>query len=196
MFKKEMFLVSILLTPVILFFLYKVTWMQPCDQLAYEEIVKEKKIASSHSRTPTNQHRKGVRKEIWFSQDAASRLHYQITSEDSLLTLTPVKNKFEIVEVLSKIKCWMQDKLLEDTPYQQARYFEAEEGLYRHTTQEFTANSVSLAIFRLPGHELPHEPVDKQHAFLRGVAEDISFHFGGKTPQFQAGHFRATMVKE
>lgn len=200
MFKKKMLLFTVILTPCVLYFLYEMSWIHPSDREQYEELVKERRIASAHSHAPTNQHRKGVRKEIWFSQDDCSRLHYQISSEGSLLTLTPIKNKFEIVEELTGIKCWMQDKLYEEdhgsTPMQQSRYIEAEEGHYRYSTQEFTANGVTLSLFRLPGHELPSEEVDEEQAFLRGVAHDISFLFSGKTPQFQAGHFQATVVKE
>ena len=200
MFKKKMIVTTAILSPCVLFFLYEMSWMHSRDLGRYEEMVKERKLASSHAHAPTNQHRKGVRKEIWFSQDDCSRLHYQIASEGSLLTLTPIKNKFEVVETLQGIKCWMQDKLYEEnqthTPMQQSRYIEAEEGHYRYTTQEFTANGVTLSLFHLEGHELPTEEVDENQAFLRGVATDISFLFSGKTPQFQAGHFQATMVKE
>lgn len=195
-----MILYTALLAPVIGFFLFEMCWMHQKDLGHYEEMVKQRKIASSHSNAPTNQHRKGVRKEIWFSQDDSSRLHYQIASEGSLLTLTPIKNKFEVVEELKGIKCWIQDKLYEDdrgdSPMQQSRFIEAQEGQYRYTTQEFTATGVALSLFRLPGHELPTGNVDASKAFLRGVARDISLFFSGKTPQFQAGHFQATVVKE
>ena len=36
----------------------------------------------------TQQQRKGVVKEIWFTQEDNSRLHYRIFSESSLLTFT------------------------------------------------------------------------------------------------------------
>jgi hypothetical protein len=200
MLNKKMLLITSLLLPCVLYCLYEMTWMRPSDLDRYEELVKEKRLASSDAQIPTNQHRKGVSKEIWFSQDDSSRLHYQISSEGSLLTLTPFKNKFEIVEVLSGIKCWMQDKLYEETnnmtPMQQTRFIEAEEGQYRYTTQEFTANGVTLSLFRLPGHELPQDSVNAEDAFLRGIARDVSFHLGGKTPQFKAEHFQATVVKE
>jgi len=79
---------------------------------------------------------------------------------------------------------------------QQARLIEAETGLYRYTTQEFTANSVLLSLFKLPGHVLPLEPLESDEPFLSGIAKDISVIFSGKTPQFQAENFEATVVKE
>jgi len=200
MFKKKIALTAILLLPIIGFWVYQMTVVRTCDLIRYKKMIENREIASTHSQSPTNQERKQVRKDIWFSQDDSARLHYQIASEGSLLTLTPVKNKFEVIESLDRIKCWMQDKLIndvmEDTLSQQARYIEAENGIYRHTSQEFTANGVTLSLFQLPGHQLPEEPINKDSAILRGIAHDVSFYFSGKTPQFQARQFEATMVKE
>ncbi len=200
MFKKPIAISYAILAPLIAIWIYQIAFARKSDITQFREMVEHKQIASSNSLCPTNQHRKQVRKDIWFSQDDCSRLHYQITSEGSTLTLTPIKNKFEVVEKLDKIKCWMQDKLicddLGDNPSQQARLIEAADGIYRHTTQEFTANGVALSLFRLPGHQLPTETIDNNEAFLRGVARNVSFLFSGKAPQFQADQFEATMVKE
>lgn len=200
MFKKQILLFTAILTPIVGIWIYQLAFVRARDVELYKEMVQLKEIASSNPPCPTNQHRQQVRKDIWFSQDDCSRLHYQIASEGSTLTLTPVKNKFEVVETLQGIKCWMQDKLIRDDMgenlSQQTRLIEAKDGVYRHTTQEFIANGVTLSLYRLPGHQLPKGPVSDEDAFLRGVAHDISFLFSGKTPQFQAGQFEATMVKE
>lgn len=200
MFKTKMILTCALLIPLLGLWIYQVAIPKLSDHERYQKMVENKQVASSLSKAPTNQERKQVRKDIWFSQDDTSRLHYQITSKDSLLTLTPVGNRFEVVESLKGISCWMQDKLIRDGKKenlsQQARYFEAESGVYRHTTQEFTAEGIALSLFRLAGHNLPSKPVKESDAILRGVAEGISFYFGGKTPKFQAREFQATMVKE
>ncbi len=200
MFKKAMILSSALLLPLLGFWAYKMTVPHSGDNDRYAKMVERLEIASTHSDQPTNQERKQVRKDIWFSQDDSSRLHYQIASESSQLTLTPIQNRFEIVETLDGIKCWMQDKLMKDgaeeDPMQQVRLIEAKNGVYRHSTQEFLANGVELSLFRLPGHQLPKEPVSEQESLLTGIAKDISFHFGGKTPQFQASQFQAMRVKE
>ena len=201
MFKREMWIVSGLLLPVLLFWIYQTTIVRSSDLALYQKWVEKRDIAASTSNpTETNQKRKRVRKDIWFSQDDHSRLHYQITSESSHLTLTPIKNSFEIVEFLQGVKCWMQDKLFisdaKNEPLQQARLIEAENGLYRYSTQEFTANGVVLSLFRLPGHALPTIPINKNAAFLRGIAKDVSFLFSGKTPQFQARNFESMVEKE
>lgn len=200
MFKKEMALALTLLIPTLGFCLFQMVAMRTSDLDRYRSLMQDRALASSRAPSPTNQHRKQVRKDIWFTQDPFSRLHYQISSEASLLTLTPIQNKFEIVEELQGIRCWMQDKLYvesaTDEPMQQSRFIEAEEGQYRYTTQEFTASGVTLSLFRIPGHEIPSEELEEEDAFLKGIAHDISFLFSGKTPQFQAENFQATMVKE
>jgi len=200
MFKKKILVTCALLAPILALWIYQVAIPKASDHAQYQKMIENKQVASSLSKAPTNQERRQVRKDIWFSQDDTSRLHYQIISEDSLLTLTPVGNRFEVVETLKGINCWMQDKLIrdekKDSLFQQTRYFEADSGIYRHTTQEFTAEGISLSLFRLAGHNLPNKTVKESDAILRGVAEGISFYFGGKTPQFQARQFQATMVKE
>lgn len=152
-------------------------------------------VSSKNLFSTTQQQRKGVVKEIWFTQEDNSRLHYRIFSESSLLTIKPVGKNFELIEKLSKIKCWMQDKLYnpaaESGPMQQVRFLAAEEGLYRSTTQEFLAQSVALSLFRLDGHELPKELTTRP--FLKGIAEDVSFGVSGKNPQFKAKHFKAEL---
>lgn len=193
-FNKKMIIALGILLPVLGVWIFQVAVVRSSDISHYRDMVRQREIASSDVPSQTNQHRKQVRKDIWFSQNDGSRLHYQIASAGSLLSLTPVDNKFDIVESLQGVKCWMQDKLSDDG--QQARLIEAETGLYRYTTQEFTANSVLLSLFKLPGHVLPLEPLETDEPFLSGIAQDISVIFSGKTPQFQADNFEATMVKE
>ena len=162
-----------------------------------KQIVKDQEVSTSNKNlfATTQQQRKGVVKEIWFTQEDNSRLHYRIFSESSLLTIKPTGKSFELIEKLEKIKCWMQDKLYDPAagsgPTQQIRFLAAEDGLYRYTTQEFLAQTVALSLYRLGGHELPKEMVAKP--FLKGVAEDVSFAVSGKSPQFKAKHFKAEL---
>ena len=78
---------------------------------------------------------------------------------------------------------------------QQMRFFEAEEGLYRYNLQQFLAQSVTLSLFHLPGHNLP-TTVNTEKAFMKGLAQDVSFSVSGKTPQFQAKQFKATIRQD
>ncbi|HSX04232.1 MAG TPA: hypothetical protein VLG76_05835 [Rhabdochlamydiaceae bacterium] len=171
------------------------------DVLFYQNLMKEKAIATSNTNySSTNQMRKGVRKDIWFAQDDDTRLQYRIESITSTLTLLPIKNKFEVVETLGKVKCWTQDKLYfngnENEPMQQARYLEANEGIYHYSSQQFNAQGVSLSLFRIPGHHLATQSLDTKKAFLSGLAKSVTFTVSGKTPQFQAEQFKATLIKE
>lgn len=176
------------------FFLVRV---RPSDVAAIQKKLAEEKLATSNPMlATTHQQRKGVVKEIWFTQEDNSRLHYRIFSESSLLTLKPDGRHFEIVEKLEKIKCWMQDKLYDSNagagPMQQIRFLAAEDGLYRYTSQEFLAQSVALSLYRLGGHELPKE-MSSSKPFLKGRAQDVSFAVSGNSPQFKAQHFKAEL---
>ena len=185
---------------VVALFAIQICIVRPSDRDMLQEKIRKREIATSTSSSylPSNQMRQNVRKDIWFTQDDESRLHYRIESARSLLTLIPIHNHFEVVETLHGIRCWMQDKLYMDreAPEQQVRQLSAETGLYRYTTQEFTASGVALSLFRIPGHTLPKEELQDNFAFLKGIAKDASFTFGGKTPQFQAGEFKATILRE
>ncbi len=171
--------------------------IRPSDLKVMKEKIEQQETATSKNLfATTKQQRKGVVKDIWFTQEDQSRLHYRIFSESSLLTIKPKGKSFDLIEKLEKINGWMQDKLIPATggsgPAQQTRFFAAEEGLYRYATQEFLAQSVALSLFRLQGHELPQEtPCTKP--FLKGRAEDVSFAVSGKSPQFKATHFKAEL---
>jgi hypothetical protein len=54
---------------------------------------------------------------------------------------------------------------------------------------------VALSLFRVPGVQLP-TAIDPQAAFLRGVAQDVSFSIAGKATQFQAQRFKATLLSQ
>ncbi len=200
MFKKQMALTLLVLIPVLALWIIKTTTLSSSDIATYQKLIKNQELASSVTSSNTNQERYFVRKDIWFAQDNHSRLHYHILSKRSVLTLTPIHNKFEVVETLEGIQCWMQDRLFsegpESSPMQQTRYIEAKEGLYRFNTQEFLANKVELSLYQLPGHHLPFESSILVKPFLHGIATNISFLFSGKTPHFQAAQFKAVVSKE
>lgn len=172
--------------------------VRPADLERCRRLQVKDKIASSQGFfTATQQQRKHVKKEIYFSQEDNLRLHYRIYSQASLLTLEPTSQgkKISLNEKLEKIQCWMQDKLYYASsgaePMQQVRFLEAEEGTYNYISQQFLAQSVVLSLFRLPEHDLPKEI--QTAPFLRGVARDVSFAVSGKTPSFSAQHFKAEL---
>ncbi|MCI0382151.1 MAG: hypothetical protein L0207_03755 [Chlamydiae bacterium] len=200
-FKKAGWIYSTIGSFILLFWICALCVVRQKDRDFYQKLVQEKEMACSSSYSSTNQHRKNVRKDIWFVQDDDQRLHYQIESLSSTLTFIPQNDKFQLVEILDNLKCWMQDKLFKTDrdfiPMQQMRYMEAAKGTYHYTSQEFDAEGVSLAMFRLPGHELPQSFfLDSQKAFLKGIAKNISFKISGKTPQFQARNFKAGVADQ
>ena len=161
------------------------------------KVAEYQQLADQSASQSASQTREGVRKDIWFSQEDRLRLQYRIESDSSILTLVPDKGKLDIVENLSNIRCWMQEKLTQNPSgnTQQVRYMQAAEGIYRLNKQNFFANSVTLSLFRLMGHELK-TPISTAKAFLTGKAEDISFSVSGNTPHFEAHHFNASLKTE
>ena len=156
------------------------------------EIDNSSKLVSKN----TYQTRSDVRKDIWTAEEDHKRLHYRIESKSSILKLVPGEKKAELVENLQDIKCWMQDKLYtgssQNAPMQQVRYLEADRGTYRYSAQQFDARTVSISLLRLPGHRLSFD-VGAQDAFLKGIAQRVSFSISDGTPQFQAQNFKASI---
>ncbi len=197
MFRRTTLFSLLLLGIIATFWGYFLVHVRSEDITLIKQKISERELATSKSVfSTTQQQRQGVVKEIWFSQEDNSRLHYRISSESSLLTIVPEGKSFDLIEKLEKIKCWMQDKLYEPSagvgPMQQMRFLVAQEGLYRYSSQEFLAQTVALSLFRLGGHELPKEIASSQ-PFLKGIAEDVSFAVSGKSPQFKAKHFKAEL---
>jgi hypothetical protein len=201
MFRRVTLLSFLIVSSVFILWTMSLGWVRPKDLSTYRLYLKQQQeIASSGKALPTSayQTRENVRKDIWYLENGPTRLHYRIESESSLLTLVPTDHKIDIIENLQKIRCWMQDKVYANTTdqatMQQVRFFEADTGSYQYTTQQFLAQSVALSLFRIPGSELPLL-CDPKTAFLKGIAKDVSFSVSGKTPQFQAQQFKASLNK-
>lgn len=182
-----------------LIWIFWISKVRQSDVLAYQKAQQNQKVTSSSEliSSSTHQTRQGVRKDIWFTQEDGQRLRTRIESSSSVLTIRPKEHNFEVVEELQKIHCWMQDRIyLADggKPMQQMRYFEADRGTYLYTTQQFLAQSVAISLFRLPGHSLVLDQ-SPSSAFIRGLAQDVSFSVSGKSPQFQAKNFKAQFSK-
>lgn len=199
MFEKATYLSLIAIVICCALWVMRFAKVTSSDYAAFKEEVQRQEIAAATtpSGSTANQQRQGVRKEIWFTQEDNSRLHYRIESESSQLSLIPFDKKLQLTEKLIKMKCWMQDKIYTTgkEPMQQMRFFEAEEGIYLYNTQKFFAQAVTLSLFRLPGKELP-EILNPDKSFMKGLAQDVSFSVSGRTPQFQAKQFKATLRQE
>lgn len=198
MYARVTFFGFLFLTILGLLWISNLTIVRQKDITDYTQFIKNlQNIALSKDFSATHQDRKGLRKDIWLSQENHARLHYRIDSTSSTLTLVPKDNKLDILENLQGIQGWIQERLYmnDQSPMQQMRFFEAGEGTYQYTTQEFLAKSVALSLFRLPGHTMPTS-LDNKNAFLKGIAQDVSFSVSGKIPQFQAKQFQATLSNQ
>jgi hypothetical protein len=196
MFKKTVFSYTFVLVGLIAAWLFLTLHVTQNDRKRFKELqLKGQAIASASHNQPTKQNRAGVRKDLWITQADGKRLHDRIESGSSTLTLTPVDDHLDIIEHLNQIHCSMQDKISEENGklFQQVRYFDANSGIYQYSTNRFTAEAVSLALFHLPGSDLPAS-LSKSSPYLRGVAQDVSFAVAGKASQFQAKHFKASFV--
>src|SRR5579872_4110349 len=116
MFFRRITLIScILFAAVLLLWIFEFYQVRESDRAAYRQFkLTQQKIPANPSQAlaaSTHQIRQGIRKDIWFSQEGNSRLHYRIESRSSVLTLLPKENKIDFIENLEGIKCWMQDKL-------------------------------------------------------------------------------------
>ncbi len=103
---------------------------------------------------PLTQVRKEIRKDL-FLPEGSDRLHLRIQGESSEIALRSQHGKWEMVETLKNLECWMQEKGTE------ARHFTAEEGVYLFPSQRFDAKNICL------DHSSGN--IHSQHAFLQGV---------------------------
>jgi hypothetical protein len=169
---------------------------RPYDASRYRKLVQESAELRSRralERHPAHQMRAGVQKDIW-AVDGTERLHFRLNSGYSELSITQKKDKFEAVEELQQINCWIQEKIDPNTQMQQVRTLTASEGTYYYPSHRFLANAVHLGIYRLPGIELPTSLTEKP--FLIGVARQATFVASGKNPTFTAYDITATLDPE
>lgn len=196
MFRKKIFFLSCCMAAFVAAALFYLTYPTSYTLQKYRQLKeREKVMAAVKPQENSHQYRSGVRKDLWLSQVDQSRLHYRIDSASSVLTLIPRDDKLDIFENLYHIQCWMQDKLYTQgtTLMQQVRFFVADEGVYRYSSQQFTANRVELSLFRVPGNQL-FTALDPKKAFMQGVAGGVFFAIAGNTPKFQAEHFKAQLI--
>ncbi len=176
--------------------LWLFAWPKGSDRNAYRLFSgRSKKLASNQS--PICQNRLKVCKDIWFAEAGNQRLHYRIESASSSLTLEPKGHKFDVIERLEQMRCWMQDKVFTSNRNdisQQTRYFTAREGVYHFLSQQLIAEKATLSLYRMPGDSLPEiGRMPHYEPFMSGEAKKIAFVVAGSTPTFQAFDFKASL---
>lgn len=167
MFKRAMFITSLCMAAIGSLWLVKLIYLSSEDRIKYQKLLHAgRAIAKATKSEQTHQTRGGVRKDLWLSQQDRTRLHHRIDSKSSVLTLLPIGDKVDIIENLQQIKCWMQDKLYAqgNVAMQQMRFFEADQGIYQHSTQRFAANSVILSLFGFEGCSFPLRSIRLKHS--------------------------------
>lgn len=136
--------------------------------------------------------RSQVRKDLWIAEANGERLQNRIESDSSLLILKPRKTgSLEVIEELTGVRCWLQEKIQPLEKTQQIRFLIAKEGIYLYKDQKFEAQNVKLSLYKMPGKILPFN-LENYKPFLKGSAENILFSLENKGPCFTATQFKAS----
>lgn len=180
------------------YFTFNIFVIKERDIKKYNNILKRNsKLTACEAlkREPLLQKRKNVQKDIFISQNG-TRLHYRIFSDSSTICFTEKKAGIEFVETLKNLKCLVQDKIYlnpeKNCFFQQLRYFTAKEGNYIYPSHKFVSDSIRLSFFDIPGKTLPND-ISTFEPYLKGFANEVSFHLTDTASKLTAQHFRASI---
>ena len=121
MIKKAFFSSLLFFSIISAFFLTHFFILKDSDYKEYQSIIDQKdKTKEKNLAKRVHQVRTGVQKDI-FLKDENPRLHFRIQSSTSKITLVKENNKTLMVEKLSDLKCYFQDKVNLDEKMQQFR---------------------------------------------------------------------------
>lgn len=152
-----------------------------------------KGFADIKSPTSSDQHKKGMTKDIWFQKEEG-RLQYHIESERSVMHFIRDQRQTLLNEEMIHLRSWIQDKLTQTT--QEVRHFRAEKGTFSYNTKTFDAKAVSLLFYRQDGHALSFSPPSTVDVYLQGVAKDVTWMVEKGDTLFTAEHFGAHIDSE
>jgi|GEM_PF-3287767 len=152
---------------------YLFVFIHPAGEAYYHQLSQES--TRQHSRQalekqPAYQLRTGVQKDIW-TLDGTERLHARLRSAHSELVLKQKGKKFEAVEKLQNLQCWIQEQIDPLLKLQKVRHLSAEEGSYHFPSQRFHTQNAHLSFFRLPNTSLPQ--TIEASPFLHGIAQEM-----------------------
>lgn len=155
------------------------------DEKAYRKLVESANPINSNIKAvpyTAQQQRKGVQKDILFSQ-GADRLQIQLSSSDSVLVLDRQENKMEIVEKMQNVRCVMQEELYYSPPdlkpMQHLRCIEADHATYHYKNDHIMAEDVTISRYSVPGHTLVTS-FDGLKPEMRGKAKNVEYALKGK----------------
>lgn len=103
--------------------------LTPSDPILYDKLVQESiqlRTRKALEEEPAHQKRSGVLKDIWTQNEAS---HFQIQSEDSDLTISQKRGKFEAIERLKTMSAQTENEFT----------LEADEGIYTYPSHQLIA---------------------------------------------------------
>lgn len=166
--------------------------LSPEDPIAYEELKLQKNQHRVPLQKPLLQERKQIQKDLFFFQEG-KRLQIHLQSAFSILSIQPSKKTWHLQEELYDLTSCFQDKIYQDFQgnyYQQLQSLKSPRGIYTYPSPTFSSEKVYLALYHLPGQEMPLE-IDPQFSYLSGYAEKASFSLKTGSFQFIAEHLQA-----
>ena len=165
------------------------------DYKEYAKLIDKKvKLTQNASikKQKASQFRKNVQKDLYLVDDN-NRRHFRLFCNETEIFLIPNKNSLMLQEKLTNLKCWIQDKILEQS--YEVKYFEAKTGKYTFPSHSFFANNVDILFFHQNINKKFSE-IDEKEAYMSGFAKDINFTLSEKKPIFNANDFQATFKLE
>ena len=151
--------------------------IQPQDVAAYEKFYNESKELRTKTefdeKQPAVQYRENVRKEIWAAR-GNERLPLQLTSDRSELTLIQKKGSVQAIERLQGIDGWIQERADAGSSVQELRRFQAAEGSYSYPSHQFSAGSVQVGFYRVPGEGIVQK-ASFSVPFATAAADEVRF---------------------
>lgn len=166
------------------------SWPTESSKRGYESIMTQAEEKQESERTHRQQ-RKGVRKDLWVS-DQGKRLHTFLEAERSDLILEDLVGTPELVEIIPRFRLLMQEELLPEK--QLVREVNASDGRFYYLQEKITAKRAMIARYMLPGSALP-ELISGEKPLFKGVADSAEVTFTGGM-KFRAKQIKATLFGE
>ena len=184
---------SIFLVMVALF----LSSINPSSKQEYQQVVEAAAMSAAiEPQRSTKQHRKGVKKDIWFMKEG-ERLQFHISSDESELLF---ENQ-EVIEKMKGMSCILQEELFyltpdgqeEAVPMQIVRYIEADNAVYHYQNDLLEAEDVKIFRYKLPGHHLVESFTEEPT--MRAIAKSVEISVLSKELSFKAKKMRVILAQ-
>jgi len=173
------------------------------DAESYHQLVSSAANGDGNHSYTTTQERQGVSKDILFT-DNGKRLQMRLRSEQAEMALHRHDERTEIVEHMTRVKCYLQENLIflmpdgsevnalveGAQPVQVVLFLEADKASYNYKSDLFTGNTVNVTRYWAEGHTLD-ETAHPLKTLINGIADSVEFSLAGKGTHFKADGFKA-----